>query len=158
MAVVDGFDVDMGTVGEALRLRELVDLAYDGLAKLLQGEFKRDDAAAEAAACERRVVGDGAHSDPWATRLPSNARPAAVARTCKRGHRWIHLNAISAATLGKLWHQKSIKNHRASIWSTRFSSSEQSSFASADSEQSGFAARRPTANRPPSRPVPSVTG
>ena len=79
VAVVDGFDVDMGTVGEALRLRELVDLAYDGLAKLLQGE--RDDAAAKAraAACERRVVGDGAHSDPWATRLPSNARPAAVA-------------------------------------------------------------------------------
>ena len=68
-----------GFVGEALRLRELVDLAYDGLAKLLQGE--RDDAAAKAraAACERRVVGDGAHSDPWATRLPSNARPAAVA-------------------------------------------------------------------------------
>jgi hypothetical protein len=33
---LDGFDVDMGTVGEALRLRELVDLAYDGLAKLLQ--------------------------------------------------------------------------------------------------------------------------
>ena len=46
--LVNGFDVDMGTVGEALRLRELVDLAYDGLAKLLQGE--RDDAAAKAAA------------------------------------------------------------------------------------------------------------
>jgi len=55
----------MGTVGEALRLRELVDLAYDGLAKLLQGE--RDDAAAKGPRPRRA---DGASSAMARTRLP----------------------------------------------------------------------------------------
>ena len=141
MAVVDGFDVDMGTVGEALRLRELVDLAYDGLAKLLQGE--RDDAAAKAraAACERRVVGDGAHSDPWATRLPSNARPAAVAsRTCKRGHRWIWTRSAR-----QLWGNFGIKDR---------SRQESQGLDLVDEIlENRAASRRPTANRAASRPV-----